>query len=316
MSLKVATITLNPAYDLVGWCDEVAHGKVNRVQTTGFHAAGKGINVARVLTDLGAAVTVGGFLGAENTEGFRRLFQQTGMTNRFLEVPGCTRVNVKLTEQHRGVTDLNFTGFTVSPADWQRFAETSLHWLAAFDVVCVSGSIPAGVALAAFTEWMHQVRRQCRYLVFDSSQAAFNAGITASPWLIKPNIHELEAWAGQPLTSVHQIRAAAERLHNEYGIEQVIISSGAKGALWRNGRGSWQARPPACRIVSTTGAGDAMVGGLIYGLLIGVDEAETLRQATALAALAVEQGHVGVGDRGQLEALAARTAVTVDESAD
>ena len=59
MSRRVATITLNPAYDLVGFCPEIERGEVNLVKTTGLHAAGKGINVAKVLKDLGIDVTVG-----------------------------------------------------------------------------------------------------------------------------------------------------------------------------------------------------------------------------------------------------------------
>ncbi len=53
MSRRVATITLNPAYDLVGFCPEIERGEVNLVKTTGLHAAGKGINVAKVLKDTG-----------------------------------------------------------------------------------------------------------------------------------------------------------------------------------------------------------------------------------------------------------------------
>ncbi len=51
MSRRVATITLNPAYDLVGFTPEIERGEVNLVRTTGLHAAGKGINVAKVLKD-------------------------------------------------------------------------------------------------------------------------------------------------------------------------------------------------------------------------------------------------------------------------
>ena len=75
MRRRVATITLNPAYDLVGFCPEIERGEVNLVKTTGRHAAGKGINVAKVLKDLGIDVTVGGFLGKDNQDGFQQLQQ-------------------------------------------------------------------------------------------------------------------------------------------------------------------------------------------------------------------------------------------------
>ncbi|MDE9492016.1 PfkB family carbohydrate kinase, partial [Xenorhabdus bovienii] len=83
MSRRVATITLNPAYDLVGLCPDIVKGTVNRVQTAGLHAAGKGNNVAKVLCDLGIDVTVSGFLGQDNQEGFQQFFSENNMVNRF-----------------------------------------------------------------------------------------------------------------------------------------------------------------------------------------------------------------------------------------
>ncbi len=115
MSRRVATITLNPAYDLVGFTPEIERGEVNLVRTTGLHAAGKGINVAKVLKDLGIDVTVGGFLGKDNQDGFQQLFSELGIANRFPVVQGRTRINVKLTEKDGEVTDFNFSGFEVTP---------------------------------------------------------------------------------------------------------------------------------------------------------------------------------------------------------
>ncbi|WP_049218466.1 PfkB family carbohydrate kinase, partial [Serratia marcescens] len=129
MSRRVATITLNPAYDLVGFCPQIERGEVNRVKTAGLHAAGKGINVAKVLKDLGIDVTVGGFLGKDNQDGFQLLFSDLGIANRFQVVPGRTRINVKLTEKDGEVTDFNFSGFEVTPQDWDRFVSDSLSWL-------------------------------------------------------------------------------------------------------------------------------------------------------------------------------------------
>ncbi|VEC98711.1 1-phosphofructokinase [Klebsiella variicola] len=132
MSRRVATITLNPAYDLVGFTPEIERGEVNLVRTTGLHAAGKGINVAKVLKDLGIDVTVGGFLGKDNQDGFQQLFSELGIANRFQVVQGRTRINVKLTEKDGEVTDFNFSGFEVTPGDWERFVNDSLSWLGQF----------------------------------------------------------------------------------------------------------------------------------------------------------------------------------------
>lgn len=244
MSRRVATITLNPAYDLVGFCPQIERGEVNRVKTAGLHAAGKGINVAKVLKDLGIDVTVGGFLGKDNQDGFQLLFSDLGIANRFQVVPGRTRINVKLTEKDGEVTDFNFSGFEVTPQDWDRFVSDSLSWLGQFDMVAVSGSLPAGVDPDAFTDWMTQLRAKCPCIIFDSSREALVAGLKASPWLVKPNRRELEIWAGRPLPTLADVVEAAHALR-EQGIAHVVISSARKArcGLTRPVPGSPNRRP-------------------------------------------------------------------------
>ncbi|MBE8595438.1 1-phosphofructokinase [Xenorhabdus sp. BG5] len=305
MSRRVATITLNPAYDLVGLCPDIVKGNVNRVQTAGLHAAGKGNNVAKVLRDLGIDVTVSGFLGRENQEGFQQFFSENGMVNRFHLVSGRTRINVKLTEKQGEVTDFNFSGFYVTEEEWNRFVSDSLTWLGQFDMVVVSGSLPEGIKAESFADWMMQLRQSCPCIIFDSSREALVAGLKALPWLVKPNRHELEIWAGKPLPDLDSVIDAAHELRNR-GIAHVVISLGEQGALWVNASGSWLAKPPHCEVVSTVGAGDSMVGGLVYGLLMRESSEHTLRLATAVSALTVSQPNVGIKSRTELASMMAK----------
>ncbi|EMH1104171.1 MULTISPECIES: 1-phosphofructokinase [Proteus] len=299
MRRRVATITLNPAYDLVGLSAPIELGEVNRVTTAGFHAAGKGINVAKVLKSLGIDVTVGGFLGKENQDGFQKEFSEAGIANRFQMVEGRTRINVKLTEPNGKVTDFNFSGFEITKQDWTRFVNDTLSWAGQFDMICVSGSVPPSIDLNDFTTWMKRLRSECMCLIFDSSREAFVAGLKALPWLVKPNHHELEIWAGRPLPELSDVVQAAHELRQQ-GIAHVVISLGEQGAMWVNASGAWMAKPPKCDVVSTVGAGDSMVGGLIYGLMMRQTSEHTLRLATAISALAVSQTNVGITDREQL----------------
>ncbi|HGN1199552.1 TPA: 1-phosphofructokinase [Proteus mirabilis] len=299
MRRRVTTITLNPAYDLVGLSTPIELGEVNRVTTAGFHAAGKGINVAKVLKSLGIDVTVGGFLGKENQDGFQKEFSEAGIANRFQMVEGRTRINVKLTEPSGKVTDFNFSGFEITKQDWTRFVNDTLSWAGQFDMICVSGSVPPSIDLNDFTAWMKRLRSECMCLIFDSSREAFVAGLKALPWLVKPNHHELEIWAGRPLPELSDVVQAAHELRQQ-GIAHVVISLGEQGAMWVNASGAWMAKPPKCDVVSTVGAGDSMVGGLIYGLMMRQTSEHTLRLATAISALAVSQTNVGITDREQL----------------
>nr|CBA75241.1 1-phosphofructokinase [Arsenophonus nasoniae] len=279
--------------------DSIEKGAVNLVKTHGLYPAGKGINVANTLKNLNVNVTVGGFLGKENLNGFLHDFKERGITNRFHAIEGRTRINVKLTEKNRVVSDFNFSGFEVNKQDWQHFARDSLSWLSQFDMVCVSGSLPKGIDLDDFTNWMKRLRNQCMCVIFDSSRDALIAGLKANPWLVKPNRHELESWIGHPLPTYQEIAKAAQQLRSQ-GIAHVVISLGEEGAMWVNASGVWLATPPKCQVVSTVGAGDAMVGGLIYGLLMRQTSEHTLRLATAISAITVSQGNVRSMDRQQL----------------
>lgn len=310
MVSKIATFTLNPAYDLVGFCPEIELGDVNLVKTTGLLAAGKGINVAKVLRDLGDELTVGGFLGDANRDGFNALFSQLGIVDKFLTVPGRTRINVKLTEQNSQVTDLNFSGFSVTTDDWAKFVKDSLSWLKDFDMVVISGSLPEGIALDDFTNWIKQVKNICPKIIFDSSRNALVAGLKANPWLIKPNDKELEMLVGHALPSIADIKKAAMDLLNQ-GVENVIVSLGSKGALWVTKNEAWLAKPPKCEVVSTVGAGDSMVAGLVHGLQSNYSIKDTLVFASAVAALSVGQAGVGVPDKEKLNAILEKIDVMV-----
>lgn len=308
--MRIATVTLNPAFDLVGRLARIEIGEVNTVETLGLYPAGKGINVAKVLADLGAKLSVTGFLGEENQGDFVQAFTQNGVDDKFYRIAGKTRINVKITETEADVTDLNFLGFEISEQDWEAFTHQSQTWESQYDLVAVCGSLPRGVTPEQFAAWLESLHQQGLKVVLDSSNAALTAGLTAHPWLVKPNRRELEVWAGRSLHTIEEVIEAAEQLRS-HGIEHVIISMGEKGSVWLNSEGVLQAQPPRCEnVVSTVGAGDSMVAGLIYGFSQGWSKKKTLSFASATSALAVSQSNVGISDKQALEQILAQVKLT------
>ena len=308
--MRIATVTLNPAFDLVGRLARIEIGEVNTVETLGLYPAGKGINVAKVLADLGAKLSVTGFLGEENQGDFVQAFAQNGVDDKFYRIAGKTRINVKITETEADVTDLNFLGFEISEQDWEAFTHQSQTWESQYDLVAVCGSLPRGVTPEQFAAWLESLHQQGLKVVLDSSNAALTAGLTAHPWLVKPNRRELEVWAGRSLHTIEEVIEAAEQLRS-HGIEHVIISMGEKGSVWLNGEGVLQAQPLRCEnVVSTVGAGDSMVAGLIYGFSQGWSKEKTLSFASATSALAVSQSNVGISDKQALEQILAQVKLT------
>ncbi|WP_417696810.1 1-phosphofructokinase [Psychromonas sp.] len=294
---KVVTITLNPALDLTGSVSELNLGTVNLAHQGSLHAAGKGVNVARVLSDLGADVTVTGFLGRDNDALFCTLFEEMNAQDQFIRVDGATRINVKLVEESGQVSDINFPGVKVTAQAISEF-ETNLWALAeTHHFFVLAGSLPTGITPELCASWIKKLHDMGKKVIFDSSRAALVAGLTAQPWLIKPNDEELSELVGTKLASAQACQQAAENLAAK-GIDNVVVSLGKKGVMWLakdKQELQWRfAQPPKMSVVSTVGAGDTLVAGLCWGHLQAWQPEQTLSFATALSALAVSQVGVGI----------------------
>jgi 1-phosphofructokinase len=301
---RVLTVTLNPALDLTVQLSALRLGHVNRSESLQMHAAGKGLNVAQVLADLGHQLTVTGFLGEGNPQAFEQLFAARGFADEFVRVPGDTRSNIKLAEADGQVTDINGPGLTVSEAHCTELLTRLQRLAPAHDLVVVAGSLPRGIDSQWFVEMLNTLKALGMRVALDSSGPALRDGLATRPWLIKPNEEELAEARGVELIGSSALVAEAWRLQGE-GIEHVVVSQGADGVSWFSPGAALHANPPRVRVVSTVGAGDSLLAGMLHGLLQGWPAERTLTQATAIAAQAVGQVGFGITDTAELAELEA-----------
>jgi len=301
---RVLTVTLNPALDLTVQLTALRLGEVNRSESLQVHAAGKGLNVAQVLADLGHQLTVTGFLGEGNPLAFEQLFAARGFADEFVRVPGDTRSNIKLAEADGQVTDINGPGLTVSEAHCTELLTRLQRLAPAHDLVVVAGSLPRGIDSQWFVEMLNTLKSLGMRVALDTSGAALRDGLATRPWLIKPNEEELAEACGVELIGSSPLVAEARRLQGE-GIEHVVVSQGADGVSWFSPGAALHANPPRVRVVSTVGAGDSLLAGMLHGLLQGCPAERTLTQATAIAAQAVGQVGFGITDTAELAELEA-----------
>ncbi|KJZ57951.1 1-phosphofructokinase [Pseudomonas fluorescens] len=299
---KILTLTLNPALDLTVQLPLLAPGQVNRSDEMHAHAAGKGVNVAQVLADLGHQLTVSGFLGEDNLQAFETLFAKRGFVDAFIRVPGETRSNIKLAESDGRITDINGPGPLVSEAAQQALLDRLDQIAPGHDAVVVAGSLPQGISPQWLQALIVRLKNLGLNVALDTSGEALRAALNAGPWLIKPNTEELADVLGCEVVSVAAQAQAASRLH-AHGIEHVVISDGADGVNWFSVGSAMHATPPKVSVVSTVGAGDSLLAGMLHGLLSADTPEQTLRTATAIAAMAVTQIGFGIGDATQLARL-------------
>ena len=291
------TVTLNPAIDQTLSIPGFAAGRENRVAESWSHAGGKGVNVACVLADLGVAVTVTGFLGAGNAEPFEAAFARKGITDRFVRIPGGTRLGIKIVDDVTGqTTDINFPGLAPRTEDLEQLFER-IDALAGPDGwIVLSGSVPAGVADGVYAAMIELIHGRGGRVLLDTSGRPLREGLARAPEVMKPNIEELGELVGQALATPADVRAAAESLLAR-GVRLVVVSMGSDGALLMNRERSLLARPPRVPVRSTAGAGDAMVAGIVYGMIHGLPLEDLARMATAGGAHAVTRIGPGIEDR-------------------
>ena len=284
---RIVTVTLNASIDQTASIPNFASGQVNRVAWEQSDAGGKGVNVASFLADFGYAIAVTGVLGTDNQELFLRLFAEKKLIDRFVRIPGHTRVNIKVVDDARHqVTDINFPGVTVQAEKIDEvFATIDALAEGGAEVFVLSGSLPAGVAPTVYRDITMRLTARDRRVVLDTSGEALARAIEAAPDMIKPNIDELAELLRHSLNGESAIVAAARYLR-ERGIEWVVVSMGDQGAIFVTADAAVHAAPPRVPIKSTVGAGDAMVAGIVHARMqnLGVEECARLA-AFSLGAL-------------------------------
>ncbi|MBI2333499.1 MAG: 1-phosphofructokinase [Chloroflexi bacterium] len=281
--MKVATITVNPAVDETISVDNFKLGTVNRSQGYRYDAGGKGVNVASFLADYGIPVTVTGFLGEENADVFERHFSRKNIEDRFVRVPGETRVNIKIMDEvNQATTDLNMPGQVPGEYAISRLMEQVEAMSEACECFVLSGNIQSGLPIRFYADIIQLLKSKKRRVVLDTSGDALAESVKVRPNIIKPNIHELSALVNKPLDGIESIYSSAISMINE-DTTTVVVSMGRQGALFVEKDQAFIARPPDVAVKSTVGAGDAMVAGLVAGLSKKISLRDCARLATAFS---------------------------------
>ncbi|MFS2008943.1 1-phosphofructokinase [Azospirillum sp. CT11-132] len=313
MTKPVVTVTLNPAIDQTITVDALKPGSVHRARAVRHNAGGKGVNVASCLADWGTPVVATGLLGTGNAAPFEALFQAKGIADAFLRLPGETRVNVKIADlAANDTTDINLPGLTADPGALRRVQETVRRLVEPGTPVLLAGSLPDGLPTDTYAILTADLAAAGARVVLDSSGAPLAAALASTgalPHCIKPNRHELEDWAGRPLSTDADLLDAARGLQRR-GVSVVVVSLGADGALFVDGARALHGRLPPVQALSTVGAGDAMVAGLIAAFQQEGGLEDVARLSVAFAAAKLGCFGPNLPDPATVQALAAQVTLS------
>lgn len=308
---SVITVTLNPAIDETVTLDTLRPGHVHRARGVGFHAGGKGVNVASCLADWHTGeVTATGLLGTANAGVFEALFAAKSINDEFLRIRGETRTNIKLS--HDGdTTDINLPGLKIGVDEVAAIIMKISALAANGAYVLLAGSLPHGVNDDIYAVLTKALTARGARVILDTSGAPLKAALNGAtlPYCIKPNRTELEDFFGAALNSDADIVRAGKSLL-ERGVKLVVVSLGAEGSLYITDKDILRAALAPVAAASTVGAGDAMVAGIISALREDAGLERIARLATAFAAAKLTLAGANLPGQKIVEALAEKVQIT------
>lgn len=305
----ITTVCMNPSFDKTASVDTLATGGLNRLRDVRVDVGGKGVNVAVVLKRLGVPVSCVGCLGERGRESFLQMIRQEGLPFDYLPMPGEVRTNLKLLDNStRAITELNEPGISMDSAQLEDFLTLLREKAGESEYVVLSGRLPEGCAEATYQRCLKTLEgKKC---VLDCAGETLLHGVKERPFLIKPNLPEIEGIMKKELRTLRGLRDAALFLI-EYGAQNVIISMGKYGAMLVSRTDTFFAPALMVEARSTVGAGDAMIGGVLAGLSRGESLAESFRWGVAAGAASVMTDGTQLLRRPDFEALLPK--VTVQE---
>ena len=282
----ITTICLNPCFDKTVNVDQLLPGQVNRIRDTRVDLGGKGINVAVVAKRLGLDVQCIGTMGENGATELTTLMDHEGLKHHFITVPGHVRTNMKVYSMDgQGVTELNEPGTPLNRELISSFTEMARETTKDSDVVVLTGSLPPGCPEGTYRDLMLALEGKKCILDTEGKELEL-ASKAAHPFLIKPNLREMEATLGIELRTMRTIRDAA-LLFIRLGVQHAVVSMGAMGAMYISADKTLFAPSLRVETKSTVGAGDAMIGGMLLGYGIEKDMAKAFRYGIAAGAASV-----------------------------
>lgn len=283
--MKIITLTLNPAFDVHCHFSSFKAESENFGTVTSKDAGGKGINISRALLANGIQSLPLVSLGSENGSEFASILEKDGLKCKFFTAPGRIRENYTLHTEGSDETRISFDS-TIRDAGLTEKCEAFINThLDSDTIVTFTGSIPSCVSKQDCKDMLKRLRNAGVKTVIDCRSFSLDDITECRPFLIKPNKPEISSMLGHDVSEISEIISAAKKIQAA-GVENVMISLGANGAVLVTSNGAFHAQAPNITPLSTIGAGDSSIAGFLAATAESLDCGSRLKTAVAYGSAA------------------------------
>lgn len=273
----IYTITLNPAIDYYIELRHFQEKDLNSSEKGYSLMGGKGINVSKVLHNFGKTSLALGFIGGYTGDYIQKSFHLEGMKENFTLLTEDSRINIKM-KTEEGETEIAGKSPNISLEELEDFYG-KLQQIQKGDTLVLAGSVPNTLQESIYADIIERIPEGVQ-VILDSRGEAFRLAVQKGVFLTKPNQKELEEYFQREIHNVEELIAAGKELQKD-GSENVVISMGKEGSLWIGKEKILIGNAPKGKLISSVGAGDSMVAGILYALEEGKDFEEAYRYGIA-----------------------------------
>ena len=279
---KIVTLTVNPAIDKSTSVSGIRPHSKLRCHTPTYEAGGGGINVSKVLHELGGKSLCMYLAGGPTGIHLKNLLVELNIQQRMIPIQGWVRENLSVTDltnnqQYR----FGMPGPMVTESEWKNTLRPLEAVLSEGDFLVASGSLCPGMPIDFYARVAAIAKKKKVKFALDTSGLVLIKGAEAGVYLLKPNLGELAALCKVKTISFLELESVAKTFLKNNPCEILVVSMGAQGAMMvTEGRVEYVAAPIVYQ-KSTIGAGDSMVAGMLYALAEGKSVAEMVKYGVA-----------------------------------
>lgn len=289
----ILTVTMNPSIDVSYPLKQLKLDTVNRIADVSKTAGGKGLNVSRVLSQLKAPLIATGVVGGHLGDYLTTQLDNDRISHNFSKIKGETRSCIAIL--HEGSqTEILESGPEVSEEEQAEFIENFEQLLRDTDFVTISGSLPKGIDNDFYSVLIEKANQTGVKVLLDTSGETLKTSIQSSfkPYLIKPNETEIADLLGKDVNSEKElINALDDDIF--HGIEWIVVTLGADGALVKKGKDYYRVQIPIINVVNPVGSGDSTIAGLAYALSENKTSEEVMKTGMVTGMLNTQEEKTG-----------------------
>jgi 6-phosphofructokinase 2 len=274
----IVTVTMNPAVDKSTTVDKLIPEKKLRCTELIVEAGGGGINVSKAIKELGGSSQAIFTAGGGNGQLLQQIMANMQINSSIIGVKADTRENFTATEQLTN-TQYRFVmpGGRLSPGEIERCLQAVSSLKPFPSIIIASGSLPPGAPDNFFARLASISRSGGAKFIVDTSGIPLQLAAREGVYLLKPNLAELCSLAGKESLQLDEVMIAAREIVKKGTCEVLVVSMGAAGAMLFTKDTFENIPAPIVKKLSTVGAGDSMVAGMVWMLMQNKPIAEVVR---------------------------------------